>query len=193
MEERENEAADQPADQPAVQPEAGPEEGSDERAQRRSARFNVRWIAAGAAVLCALITFGQFIITRNVIAQDPELSRTFAALQEHEDQARSTADPSDDELSDERKEEYRAVLFGSTGLLLGLAMILFLAPILVGVLVSRFSGLAKDGALAVTAGILIAGIATGAVVESLVSLPFYFGMGLLAGLLGRKLSRGAAG
>jgi hypothetical protein len=156
-----------------------PEREAAPRAKRRP--LNVRWMAVGALVLVAGITLAQSLLETHVIEKDEVLSRAYHAKDAKLDRG--------GELTDEEKSDLRGVLLGSTALLSGLAAMLLVLPLAVGVIVGRFTGSVRDTAITVAVG-MAGGFAyarTGVLAIVIVAL-IYLGIGALAGLVGRRLA-----
>ena len=151
--------------------------------------FNIRWIAAGAIVLWGLVSLGELLITRYVIAPDDGLTEALeraGEIQKRKDDLANSEDEQAMEVLDAEKDEVRSILLGSMGVILSLAVLLFFIPFAVGTAVGRFSGNVKDGALACSAGMVIVAVTRGTMIGALVALVLYLGIGALGGLVGRR-------
>ena len=150
--------------------------------------FSIRWIAVGAIVLWGLVSIGELLIARYVIAPNDVL--TEAMERAGEIQKRQDLEESDDEQAmetlDTEKDEVRSILLGSMGVLVSLALLLLFIPFMVGAVVGRFSGHVKDGALACAAGMLIVAVTRGTMIGAVVAIVLYLGIGALGGLVGRR-------
>ena len=150
--------------------------------------FSIRWIAVGAIVLWGLVSIGELIIARYVIAPNDVL--TEAMERAGDIQRRKDLEESDDEQAvetlDTEKDEVRSILLGSMGVIVSLALLLLFIPFMVGAAVGRFSGRVKDGALACAAGMLIVAVTRGTMIGAVVAIVLYLGIGALGGLLGRR-------
>jgi len=150
--------------------------------------FNIRWIAAGAIILWGLVSIGELLIARYVIAPNDGLTEAMemaGEIQQRKDLA-SSEDEKAMESLDAEKDEVRSILLGSMGVVLSLVVLLFFIPFAVGVAVGRFSGRVKDGALACSAGMLIVAVTRGTMIGAAVALVSYLGIGALGGLVGRR-------
>jgi hypothetical protein len=150
--------------------------------------FSIRWIAVGAIVLWGLVSIGELLIARYVIAPNDVL--TEAMERAGDIQRRKDLEESDDEQAmetlDTEKDEVRSILLGSMGVIVSLALLLLFIPFMVGAGVGRFSGRVKDGALACAAGMLIVAVTRGTMIGAVVAIVLYLGIGALGGLLGRR-------
>ncbi len=150
--------------------------------------FSIRWIAVGAIVLWGLVSVGELLIARYVIAPNDVLSG--AMERAGEIQRRQDLEGSDDEQTEEtldsEKDEVRSILLGSMCVIVSLALLLLFIPFMVGATVGRFSGRVKDGALACAAGMLIVAVTRGTMIGAVVAIVLYLGIGALGGLVGRR-------
>ncbi len=151
--------------------------------------FNIRWIAAGAIVLWGLISVGELLIARYIIAPNDGLTEAMeraGEIQKRRDLA-GAEDEQAMEILDTENDEVRSILLGSMGVIASLVLLLAFIPFAVGAAVSRFSGRVRDGALACTAGMLIMAVTSGATIGKLVAIVVLgLGIGALGGLLGRR-------
>lgn len=151
--------------------------------------FSIRWIAAGAIVLWGLISIGEILITRYIIAPNDGLTEAMeraGEIQKRKDDLASSEDEQAMEILDTEKDEVRSILLGSMGVIVSLAVLLAFIPFAVGVAVGRFSGRVVDGALACAAGMLIVAVTRGTMIGAAVALALYLGIGALGGLVGRR-------
>ena len=150
--------------------------------------FSIRWIAAGAIVLWGLISVGELLIARYIIAPNDGLTEAMeraGEIQKRRDLAGSEDEQAMESL-DTEKDEVRSILLGSMGVIVSLVLLLAFIPFAVGAAVGRFSGNIKDGALACAAGMVIVAVTRGSMIGAAVALVLYLGIGALGGLLGRR-------
>ena len=150
--------------------------------------FSIRWIAVGAIVLWGLVSVGELLIARYIIAPNDGLTEAMeraGEIQKRKDLA-SEEDEREMEILDTEKDEVRSILLGSVGVIVSLVVLLLLIPFAVGAVVGRFSGRVKDGALACAAGMVIVAVTRGTMIMALIALVLYLGIGALGGLVGRR-------
>lgn len=157
--------------------------------------FNIRWIAAGAIVLWGLVSIGELLIARYVIA--PNEGLTEAMERAGEIQKRQDLTNSKDEQASERldaeKDEVRSILLDNMGVIFSLVVLLLFIPFAIGAAVGRLSGNIKDGALACSAGMLIVAVTRGTMIGAVVAVVLYLGIGALGGLAGRRFHPSTSG
>ncbi len=151
--------------------------------------FNIRWIAAGAIILWGLVSIGELLIARYVIAPNDGL--TEAMERAGEIQKRQDLTDEEDEKAmeslDTEEDEVLSILLDNMGVIISLVVLLFFIPLAVGVAVGRLSGNIKDGALACSAGMLIMAVTSGATIVKVVAIVvFGLGIGAIGGLVGRR-------
>ena len=150
--------------------------------------FSIRWIAVGAIVLWGLVSVGELLIARYIIAPNDGLTEAMeraGEIQKRKDLA-SEEDEREMEILDTEKDEVRSILLGSVGVIVSLVVLLLLIPFAVGAVVGRFSGRVKDGALACAAGMVIVAVTRGTMIMAIIALVLYLGIGALGGLVGRR-------
>ena len=150
--------------------------------------FNIRWIAAGAIVLWGLVSFGEILIARYVIAPNDGLTEAM----ERAGEIRKRQDLTDEEDEkameslDTEEDEVRSILLDNMGVILSLVVLLLFIPFAIGTAVGRLSGNIKDGALACASGMVIVAVTKGTMKSALIALALYLGIGALGGLVGRR-------
>jgi len=159
--------------------------GSGEPPSPKAGSVSIRWVVIGAIALCAGVALGDRLIVKHVV----EKNETLAAAYHSQDEKLAHGT----ELTDDEKDALRGTLLGDRLLLGSAAVMLLVLPFAVGVAIGWRTRSARAAAIAVAAG-MVAGFAfegTGAVAIA-VGAVVYFGLGVLAGLLGKRLARRCA-
>ena len=151
---------------------------------------SVRWVVIGALVVIAGITLGDKLLWNSIMDAPKEESASSASDREA---IRAAAAKTPDDLSDEEKQEIRSAVAGDWVLVASLALMLIVLPFGVGLFVGAGTKSLLNAAVAVTVG-AVAALAMSvtserAIIVLAIATPLYFGLGALAGLLGKRIAR----
>ena len=148
--------------------------------------FNIRWIAAGAIVLWGLVSIGELLMARYIVAPNDGLTEAMGRMGDIQRRKDLADEEGDRPVVELFEAEVRSILLDNMGVVLSFVVLLFFIPFVVGVAVGRLSGNVKDGALACAAGMVIVAVTRGTMKGALIALALYLGIGALGGLVGRR-------
>ena len=152
--------------------------------------FSIRWSLIGALIIVAGITLGDKLLWKSIT--DAASEGTMPSDGERAALVNATT-KGPDKLSDAERDEVRSAVAGDRVLVASLALMLFVLPFGVGLVIGVGTKSVLSAAVAVAAGAVAAlGMATSggrAVLILAVAALAYFCLGALAGLLGRKIAR----
>jgi hypothetical protein len=141
--------------------------------------LSVRWIALGALLLVVGVMLGDRLIVAHVVEKNEELAKAYQAQEKKAARGQK--------LEGAEKAELRGKLLGNPVLVGGLAAMLLILPIGVGVAVGRLTSSKRDAAIAVAAGMAVGFAIEGTgVVPVLAGAAVYAGIGALAGIAGKR-------